>query len=160
MIQVLVNLKDLPGADKCYREWKSSSSTYDIRIANVLIGAYAKEGLLEKALELKEKARWRGMKPNARTWEIFLDYYLKNGDIKLAVDCVVNAISTGKGDGRKWVPSSETIGTVMQHFLQVKDVDGAEAAGRTSPVMHRRLKMEKVEVSEASKKLLEVISVE
>ncbi|GMI75015.1 Ribosomal Pentatricopeptide Repeat Protein 4 [Hibiscus trionum] len=186
MIQVLVNLKDLPGAEKCFREWGSGCSTYDIRIPNVLIGAYAKEGLLEKALELKEKARRRGAKPNAKTWEIFLDYYVKNGDINMAVDCVANAISTGRGDGRKWVPSSETIGTVMRHFEQVKDVDGAEgfveilkksvdhvgeevfellirtyaAAGRKSPMMRPRLKMEKVEVSEASKQLLEVISVE
>ncbi|XVE92369.1 hypothetical protein REPUB_Repub01dG0091400 [Reevesia pubescens] len=186
MIQVLVNLKDLPGAEKCFREWQSGCSTYDMRIANVLIGAYAKEGFLEKALELKERARRRGAKPNAKTWEIFLDYYLKNGDIKLAVDCVANAISTGRGDGGKWVPSSESIRTVMRHFEQEKDVDGAEgfleilkksvdhvgeevfeslirtyaAAGRTSLVMRRRLKMEKVEVSEASKKLLEVISME
>lgn len=186
MIQVLVNLKDLPGAEKCFREWESGCSTYDIRIANVLIGAYAKEGLLQKALELKDMARRRGANPNAKTWEIFLDYYLKNGDIKLAVDCVANAVSTGRGDGGKWAPSSETIGTVMQHFEQEKDVDGAEGfldilkkavdrvgeevfeslirtyavAGRTSPVMRRRLKMEKVEISEASKKLLDVISME
>ncbi|OMO78303.1 hypothetical protein CCACVL1_14502 [Corchorus capsularis] len=186
MIQVLVNLKDLPGAEKCFREWESGCSTYDIRIANALIGAYVKDGLLERAQELKERARRRGAKPNAKTWEIFLDYYLKNGDIKLAVDCVANAISTGRGDGGKWVPSSETIGTVMRHFEQEKDVDGAEgfleilkkavdhvgeevfeslirtyaAAGRTSPVLRRHLKMEKVEVSEASKKLLDVISVE
>ncbi|XVE74994.1 hypothetical protein DITRI_Ditri12bG0062100 [Diplodiscus trichospermus] len=186
MIQVVVTLKDLPGAEKCFREWESGCSTYDIRIANSLIRAYVKEGLIEKAMELKDRARRRGAKPNARTWEIFLDYYLKNGDIKLAVDCVANAISTGRGDGGKWVPSSETIRTVMQHFEQEKDVDGAEgfveilkkavdrvgeevfeslirtyaAAGRTSPVMCRRLKMEKVEVSEASKKLLEVISME
>ncbi|KAE8722632.1 Pentatricopeptide repeat-containing protein [Hibiscus syriacus] len=186
MIQVLVNLKDLPGAEKCFREWESGCSTYDIRIPNVLIGAYAKEGSLEKALEMKEKARRRGAKPNAKTWEIFLDYYLKNGDINMAVDCVANAILTGRGDGRKWAPSSETIGTVMQHFEQVKDVDGAEgfveilkkavdhvgeevfeslirtyaAAGMKSPMMCHRLKMEKVEVSEASKQLLEVISIE
>ncbi|XVE85125.1 hypothetical protein DITRI_Ditri17bG0066900 [Diplodiscus trichospermus] len=31
-----------------------------------------------------------------------------------------------KGDGGKWVSSSETTGTVMQHFEQKKDVDGAE----------------------------------
>ena len=52
---------------------------------------------------------------------------MKNGDIKLAVDCVANAISTGRGDGGKWVPSSETIGTVMRHFEQERDVDGAES---------------------------------
>ncbi|GLT36603.1 hypothetical protein SLA2020_109700 [Shorea laevis] len=184
MIQVLTNLKDLPGAEKCLREWESGCSTYDIRIANVLMGVYAKQGLIEKAQELKERAHKKGTKPNVKTWEIFLDYYLKNGDIKLAVDCVANAISTGRGNDEKWVPSSETIGTLMEHFEREKDVDGAEgfleilkkavddigdevfesliriyaAAGRTSPSMHRRLKMEKVEVSEATKKLLDAIS--
>ncbi|RVW43425.1 Pentatricopeptide repeat-containing protein [Vitis vinifera] len=183
--RVLVNLKDLPGAEKCFREWESGCSIYDIRAANALIGAYAKEGLLEKAEELKEHARRRGAKPNAKTWEIFLAYHLKNREMKQAVDCVANAISTGRGDGQKWVPSPEIIGVFMQHFEQEKDVDGAEgfleilksavedlgvevfesliriyaAAGRTSPVMRRRLKMENVEVSDSCKKLLEEVSV-
>ncbi|KAE8076934.1 hypothetical protein FH972_015551 [Carpinus fangiana] len=186
MIQALVNLKDLPGAEKCFKEWESGCSTYDIRIANTLIGAYTKEGLLENAEKLKEQARRRGAKPNAKTWEIFLDYYLKNGDYKLAVDCVANAISVGRGDGRKWVPSSVIVSSLMRHFEQEKDVDGAEgfleilnkaevnvgaevfeslirtyaAAGRTSPVIRRRLKMENVKVNEGCLKLLETICVE
>lgn len=186
MIQALVNLKDLPGAEKCFREWEYGCSIYDIRIANALIGAYAKEGLLEKAEEIKEQARRRGAKPNAKTWEIFLDYYMKNREVKLAVDCVANAISVGRGDGKKWVPSSVIVSSLMGHFEQEKDVEGAEgfleilkkavdnlgaevfeslirtyaAAGRTSPVIRRRLKMENVEVNEACMKLLETICVE
>ncbi|GAV71116.1 PPR domain-containing protein/PPR_2 domain-containing protein [Cephalotus follicularis] len=186
IIQVLVNLKDLPGAEKCFREWESSCSNYDIRIVNALIGAYAREGQLEKAEELKERARRRGGKPNSKTWEIFLDYYLKHDDMKLAVDCIANAISTGRGNGDKWVPSSDMIGTLMGHFEQGKDVDGAEsflkivkksvddlgkevfeslirtyaAAGRTSLMMRCRLKMENVELCEANKKLLDEICVE
>ncbi|KAF2286722.1 hypothetical protein GH714_024019 [Hevea brasiliensis] len=143
-------------------------------------------GLLERAEELKERAHKRGAKPNAKTWEIFLGYYLDNEDIKLAVDCLANAISIGRGNGQKYVPSPEIVGSFMAHFEQQKDVDRAEgfieilkkavdnvganvfeslirtyaAAGRTSSVMLRRLKMENVEVSEASQKLLEVISVE
>lgn len=186
MIQVLVNLKDLPGAEKCFREWECGCPTYDIRVANVLIGAYAKLDMLEKAEELKERARRRGAKPNAKTLEIFLDYHLQKGDIKLAVDCLDKAISIGRGNGEKWVPSSKVISTMMRHFEQEKDVDGAEefveilnksvdslgvevfeslirtyaAAGRTSSAMQRRLKMENVEVSEDTQKLLKAISVE
>ncbi|KAJ7953575.1 Pentatricopeptide repeat-containing protein [Quillaja saponaria] len=186
MIQVLVNLKDIPGAEKCFRDWESGRSTYDIRVANALIGAYAKEGLLEKAEELKERARRSGAKPNSKTWEIFLDYYLKSGENKLAVDCLANAISTGRGNGGRWAPSSTIIKTLMGHFEQERDVEGAEglldilkksvdsigaevfeslirtyaAAGKTNSAMRRRLKMENVEVSEASKKLLEAICVE
>ncbi|GKV14557.1 hypothetical protein SLEP1_g25413 [Rubroshorea leprosula] len=118
---VLTNSKDVPGAEKCFREWESSCLTYDIRVVTVLMGAYAQE--------LKEK-----------------DY---------------NATSTGRGNGEKCVPSPEIIGTLMDHFEDEKDVDGAEsileilkktvedvgdevfeslirtyaAAGRTSPVL-------------------------
>ncbi|GMH20740.1 hypothetical protein Nepgr_022582 [Nepenthes gracilis] len=183
MIQVLVKLKDLPGAEKCFGEWESRCSTYDIRVANSLLGAYAKDGLLEKAAEIKERARRRGAKPNAKTWEIFLDHHIKNGDIKSAVDCVANAISIGRGDGSKWIPSMKTIRSLMGHFEQEKDVDGAEgfleilkkavddigaevfeslirtyaSAGRTSPPLRHRLKMENVEVNEPCKKLLDVV---
>jgi len=42
-----------------FREWKSGCSKYDIRVANILIGAYAKLDIREKAEELKERARMR-----------------------------------------------------------------------------------------------------
>lgn len=183
MMHALVNLKDLPGAEKCFKEWESTGSPYDIRLANVLIGAYAKEGMIEKAEELKQKAHRRGVEPNVKTLEIFLDYHLKKGDIKSAVKCAAKAVSTGRGNGEKWVPPSETVATLMEHFEKEKDVDGAEgfmeilkkavdnveeevfeslirtyaAAGRTSPSLRHRLKMEKVEVTDATKKLLDVI---
>ncbi|KAK9104403.1 hypothetical protein Scep_021247 [Stephania cephalantha] len=186
MIQALVKLKDLAGAEKHFKEWESWCLTYDIRVANVLIGAYAKEGRIEEAEALKEQARRRGAKPNAKTWEIFLDHHLKNGDMKSALPCVENAVSIGRGDGRKWVPPAEVVQTLMSHFEKEKDVDGAEgfietlkkadeavgvevfeslirtyaAAEKTSPSMLRRLKMEDVEVSHDAKKLLEFICVE
>ncbi|KAJ4964071.1 hypothetical protein NE237_024010 [Protea cynaroides] len=186
MIQVLVKLNDLPGAEKCFHEWQSGCSTYDIRIANALIGAYARGDTLDKAKELQEQARRRGAKPNAKTWEIFLDYYLKNGEMTLAADCFANAISTGKGDGGKWVPSKEIIHTLMAHFELERDVEGAEgiveilnkaevslgsevfeslirtyaASGKKSQSMRRRLKMENCEVSEATKHLLDIVCLE
>nr|KYP44701.1 Pentatricopeptide repeat-containing protein At1g60770 family [Cajanus cajan] len=141
MIQVLVNLKDLPGAEKCFREWECGCPTYDIRVANVLIRAYTELDMLEKAEEFKERARRRGAKPNAKTWEIFLDYHLRKGEVKLAVDCLDKAISIGV----------EVFESLIRTYA---------AAGRTSSAMQRRLKMENVEVSEDTKKLLEAISVE
>ncbi|KAF7817037.1 pentatricopeptide repeat-containing protein [Senna tora] len=183
MINTLVNLKDLPGAEKCFREWESGCSTYDIRVANALIRGYVQVDKMDKAEELKERACRRGGKPNAKTWEIFLDYHLRKENFKLAVDCLAKAVSTGRGNGDKWVPPSEIVGTMMKHFEQEKDVDGAEgfleilkksvdspgaevfeslvrtyaAAGKTSSAMRRRLKMENVDLSEDGKKLLETI---
>lgn len=186
MIRVLVKLNDLPGAEKCFKEWASNCSTYDIRIANVLIGAYLREGSFEKAETLRRRAWRRGSKPNAKMWELYFDYSLKKGEIKSAVDYVQKAISAGKGDGGKWVPSREIVGELMKHFEQNKDVEGAEsfleilskskdelgaevleslirtyaAAGKKSTIMRRRIKMENVELSEEGKKLLNDISEE
>lgn len=186
MVHVLVSLDDLPGAEKCFREWESKCSRYDIRVANVLIGAYAKAGMLEKAEAIKLGAGRQGAKPNVKTWEIFMDYYLKKGEVEPAVKCIANAILTGRGDGGKWVPSPEVVHTVMGHFEQEKDVDSAEAflqilnkaecnlgaevfeslirtyssASRTSPAMRRRLKMENVVVSQETSKLLDAVCVE
>ncbi|KAL8137848.1 hypothetical protein V2J09_003849 [Rumex salicifolius] len=183
MIQALLKMKDLPGAEKCFKDWETGCSTYDIRVANALISAYVNDGLLEKAEKLKEGARRKGGKPNAKTWEIFLDHYLKNEDIKAAVNCIENAITLGRGDGSKWIPSTDSINTVMRHLEQEKDVDGAESfiemlkkavndvgsdvfeslirthanAGRSCPSLRRRLKMENVEVSEECNKLLDEV---
>ncbi|GJY35502.1 pentatricopeptide repeat-containing protein [Tanacetum coccineum] len=185
MIQVLVKLNDLPGAEKCFREWVSVCSSYDIRVANVLMGGYIKSDLFEKAEELKELSRRRGAKPNAKTWEIFMNYYLEKGEIESAVNCIDNAISTGRGNGEKWVPETAVVKKFMEHFEGSKDVDGAEgfvgilskiddnvgskvlesliriyaASGKTTPVLRRRVKMENIELSSEGKTLLETISV-
>lgn len=185
MIQVLVKLNDLPGAEKCFREWVSVCSCYDIRIANALMEAYIKSDLFEKADELKELSRRRGAKPNAKTYDIFLNYHLGKGEIDSAVTCLDNAISTGKGNGEKWVPEATVIQKFMAYFEGNKDVDGAErfveilkkvnddnvggevlesliriyaAAGKTTPVLRRRVKMENIELSDEGKTLLETIS--
>ncbi|RZB52032.1 Pentatricopeptide repeat-containing protein [Glycine soja] len=155
-------------------------------LSNALGGAYAKLDMLEKAEELKEHARRRGAKPNGKTLEIFMDSYLQKGNFKSTVDCLDEAISMGRWNGEKWVPSSKIIDIMMRNFEQEKDVDGAEefleilkksmespgvevfesltrtyaATGRISSAMLRRLKMENVQVSEGTQKLLEAISEE
>nr|GEU97796.1 hypothetical protein [Tanacetum cinerariifolium] len=124
-------------------------------------------------------------KPNAKTWEIFMNYYLEKGEIESAVNCIDNAISTGRGNGEKWVPETAVVKKFMEHFEGSKDVDGAEgfvgilskiddnvggevlesliriyaASGKMTPVLRRRVKMENIELSSEGKTLLETISV-
>lgn len=97
-----------------------------IRIANALIRAYLKEGSLEKAEVLKAQAKRRGVQSNAKTWELYLDYHLKNRELKSALDCIENAILTGREDGGKWTPLPAVIGELMRQFEQNKDVEGAK----------------------------------
>lgn len=185
MIQVLVNLKDLSGAEACFKEWDNKQHTsYDIRIANALIKAYIDEGMLDKAMAFKKRAKTRGGRFNAKTWEIFMNHYLKNGNIKMAHCCADRAIKKGRSQDRIWVPPSEAISAIMAYFEKQKDVSAAEEfiellqkvqkdlgpevfeslirtyanAGKKSPGIRRRLKMENVIVSADTEKLLDSIS--
>ncbi|KHN25154.1 Pentatricopeptide repeat-containing protein [Glycine soja] len=186
-MRALAAVNDISSVERVHDEMKECGCpTYDIRVVNVLIRAYAKLDMLEKAEELKEHARRRGAKPNGKTLEIFMDSYLQKGNFKSTVDCLDEAISMGRWNGEKWVPSSKIIDIMMRNFEQEKDVDGAEefleilkksmespgvevfesltrtyaATGRISSAMLRRLKMENVQVSEGTQKLLEAISEE
>lgn len=180
MIQVLVNLKDLPGAEACFKEWESSCSTYDIRVVNALIRAYTKEGRISDAEALRKRAKVKGGRLNAKTWEIFMDYYLVRGEMGPALDCADRAVKKGRSQGREWDPPARAVDSLMAHFEEQKDVASAEklvglvksvrrqleaellesligvyaAAGRACPGMRQRLKMEGVTVSEAAERLL------
>ncbi|KAL5216401.1 hypothetical protein ABZP36_007802 [Zizania latifolia] len=222
MIQALANLKDLPAAEACFKEWearhihpskantkdsrKTETSTlvlespkgkdtneielkhpkYDIRVANAMIKAYISEGMFDKAVALKKRAKMRGGRLNAKTWEIFMEYYLKAGDLKMAHWCADRAIKKGHSTGRIWVPPHDVTETLMDYFEKNNDVDGAEkfvavlkkvkrdlgtvvfeplvrtyaAAGKKLPGMRHRLKIENVEVSEETAKLLDSVCID
>ncbi|XP_066376694.1 large ribosomal subunit protein mL101 (rPPR4)-like [Miscanthus floridulus] len=226
MIQVLANLKDLPAAEACFKEWEAqhihppktnakdptedktstadpeSSSNlpnnqsgktaqnlqpkhpkYDIRVANAMIKAYITEGMLDKAVAVKKRAKMGGGRLNAKTWEIFMEHYLRTGDLKMAHWCADRAMKKGHSSGRIWVPPPAVTETLMSYFEENKDVDGAEqyvgalkkvqkdvgapvfeplvrtyaAAGKKFPGMWQRLKIENVEVGEETAQLLDSI---
>lgn len=180
VIQVLVKL-DMPAAEAIFEEWESQCSTYDMRVANALIGAYLKEDLIEKAEAFKKRAKKRGGRLNSKTWEIFMDYYMRKGDMKIVLRCVDRGVKKGRSHGRTWVPKNEVLMALMAYFEQNKAVKSAErliellkmvqhepgaevfealvriyaAAGKTSPGMRRRLKMENVVLCNEAEKLLE-----
>nr|CAH66166.1 H0107B07.5 [Oryza sativa] len=223
MIQALANLKDLPGAEACFKEWEaqyinppktntkapgtaetSSNESdvkatkdkgtdgelkhpkYDIRVANAMIKEYITEGMFDQAVAVKKRAKMRGGRLNAKTWEIFMEHYLKEGDLKMVHWCADRAIKKGHSAGRIWVPPHEVTETLMDYFEKNKDVDGAEkfvevlkkvqkdlgtvvfeplvrtyaAAGKKLPGMRHRLKIENVEVSEETAKLLDSVCID
>lgn len=73
MISSLVRLGDIEGMEKIYEEWLSVKSSYDPRIANLLMGWYVKEGNLDKAEVFFKHMIEEGGKPNSSTWEILAE---------------------------------------------------------------------------------------
>ncbi|RCV19975.1 hypothetical protein SETIT_4G018800v2 [Setaria italica] len=179
------NQSDVKGT-KGVEELELKHPKYDIRVANAMIKAYIAEGMLDKAVALKKRAKMRGGRLNAKTWEIFMEHYLKEGDLKMAHWCADRAIKKGHSSGRIWVPPRDVTETLMGYFEKNKDVDGAEqyvevlkkvqkdlgtlvfeplvrtyaAAGKKFPGMRQRLKIENVEVGEEAAKLLDSICVD
>eukprot|EP01018_Ginkgo_biloba_P008859 Gb_20238 [translate_table: standard] len=173
----LVKLGDVPGAEKCFEEWESDGLSYDIRVPNVLIGAYVGKGMLEKAELFLEHALEKGGKPNFRTWEMFVDGYLENKKFDQAVETMKQAISKVKY--REWQPTPAKALAILKYFEELGDVDGAEdffkrlrgvdhvstdtynsllctyiQAGKSTSRVLKRMKLDKIDPNEETDRLL------
>lgn len=124
MLSSLVKLGDLQGAEKCFEEWESNGLSYDVRVPNLLIGAYITKGMIEKAESFLEHALEKGGKPNYKTWEMFVDGYLENKQMDRAIETMKKAISQVKY--REWQPAPEKALAILKHFEELGDVDEAE----------------------------------
>ncbi|KAJ0028134.1 hypothetical protein Pint_36272 [Pistacia integerrima] len=61
----LLKFDDMESAEKVLEEWESQCKHYDIRIPNLLIDAYCRKGLLQKAETLTNRIKLKGGKPDA-----------------------------------------------------------------------------------------------
>lgn len=67
ILTCLVKLRDIVQAERIFIEWESNCHRYDIRVSNVLLGAYVRNGLLEEAESLHLRTLQRGGCPNYKT---------------------------------------------------------------------------------------------
>jgi pentatricopeptide repeat protein len=65
LLSSLVRMGDIEGAEAFLKKWESVKSFDDIRVSNVLLGAYIEKGWLQKAEVLLERIMKNGGKPNA-----------------------------------------------------------------------------------------------
>ncbi|MQL89161.1 hypothetical protein Taro_021742 [Colocasia esculenta] len=129
VLQALDRLDDVDSINQCYKEWESLCLHHDIRLTNVVIGAYLRKNMIEEAVSLWEAAMQKGSESNFRTFEMFIDYYLKNLKVELALKCVYAAASKVKKE--EWKLDKEKVNAFLKHFEGQMDVDGAEAFYQT-----------------------------
>ena len=91
VMSCLVKLGDLVEAERIFMEWESSCGTYDIRVSNVLLGAYMRNGMTERAESLHLHTLERGGCPNYKTWEILMEGWVKSQNM----DKAINAMKKG-----------------------------------------------------------------
>lgn len=86
LLLCLVKLGDIEEAEKIFNEWEFDCRNYDIRVSNVLLGAYVRNGLLEKAESLHMRTLERGGNPNYKTWEILMEGWVRSQNMDRVID--------------------------------------------------------------------------
>ncbi|KAL5561029.1 hypothetical protein UlMin_030776 [Ulmus minor] len=124
MLQALSKLNDIEGLKKCFKEWESRCSFYDMRLVTVVIGAYLRHDLYKEAELVFEDATRRTKGSFLKAREQFMFFFLKNRQIDLALGFLDEAVSEAKEED--WQPSPELVIAFLRYFEEEKDVDGAE----------------------------------
>lgn len=179
VLQALGNLGDIEGMTKCYKEWVSVCSLYDVKLVNAVIRAYLRHDMVEEAESVLETAISRSTGPFVYAWEQLMIFYLKKSQIKRALQIVETA---SKAHESKWEPRSQTVDKFLDCFNQESDVNIAEefykfmkrincvdsrvyvllletykAAGETMPDVRARMEGDGVKVTTELEDLLAIV---
>ncbi|XP_015697142.2 pentatricopeptide repeat-containing protein At2g20710, mitochondrial-like [Oryza brachyantha] len=122
-ISVLLKMNDIPGAEKAYEEWESKHVYHDSRIMNLLLNAYCKEGLMEKAEAFVDQFIKKGRKPLANTWYKLAGGYFKVGQVSKAADLTKKALASASNE---WIPDLTNVLMSLNYFMEQKNVEAAE----------------------------------
>ncbi|GAB4861993.1 hypothetical protein Ancab_037247 [Ancistrocladus abbreviatus] len=112
MISSLVRIGEIEGAETIYEEWMSVKSTYDPKIANLLMGWFVKEGKFEKAKSLFNHIAEAGAKPNSATWEILAEGHIRERGMSEAVSCFKEAASAP--GSKNWMPKPVNVSAMLE----------------------------------------------
>ncbi|KAG4132981.1 hypothetical protein ERO13_D08G066800v2 [Gossypium hirsutum] len=124
MISSLVRASDIEGAEKIYEEWLSVKTSYDPRIANLLMGLYVKEGNLDKAQSFFNHIADVGGKPNSSSWEILAEGNIQEERIDEALSCLKEAFATE--GSRSWRPKPTNVSAFFNLCDEKEDTESRE----------------------------------
>ncbi|WOL00213.1 hypothetical protein Cni_G08926 [Canna indica] len=127
MISGLLKLDEIECAEDILEEWESVVPFYDFRVPNLLLSAYCKKGLIEKAELLMKKVTERGVIPLANSWERLAGLYFTCGQNAKAVESMKKALAK---EQIIWKPNPTTIATTLEYLKEQKDAQGAEEIAR------------------------------
>lgn len=110
----LVKLGEIQEAENIFREWESNCRKYDIRVSNVLLGAYKRKGLMEKAELLHLHTLQKGGCPNYKTWEILMEGWVEERNMDKAIAAMENGIAML--EHCEWRPSSSIVLAIAMYY--------------------------------------------
>ncbi|KAK9747607.1 hypothetical protein RND81_02G002900 [Saponaria officinalis] len=123
LLQALSKLDDIERLEQYFREWESNckqSKHYDDRLPAILIGAYLRHDMLQKAEVFLEDCTKKAEKILRMPHVTFMNYYFEKGKTDFVLKHMEVAINS------KWKPTAQKLDPCFQHFKDQKDVDGIE----------------------------------
>lgn len=121
MLVALSKLGDLESVEKRFKEWESGGRFYDIRISNVMIESYLNRNMIEEANLLYENVLKQGVEPNLRTFDAFINFYIKNSQIDFAMKYLEMGASKAIPKKIVWFPKDESIKMFLAYFEDNND---------------------------------------
>ncbi|KAL9993134.1 putative tetratricopeptide-like helical domain superfamily [Helianthus debilis subsp. tardiflorus] len=121
IMSCLVKLGDVKEAERIFAEWESQCVRYDVRVSNILLGAYVGDNLMEKAEALHARTLEKGGCPNYKTWEILVEGYVRNGSMETAVFAMKNALRMSKHC--VWRPSPAIVESVLEYVEKSRNLE-------------------------------------
>ena len=126
IISSVLKFDDFETAENIFEEWESRKLGFDVRILNLMIGAYSRKGNVEAAEAALEWTIMNGGKPNSRTWSYLSSGYLQQSKFSMAVECIKEAISICELGSRWWTPFQDSLAAIFESLKDKGDVEGAE----------------------------------
>uniref|UniRef100_A0A1D1YL74 Pentatricopeptide repeat-containing protein At5g27460 n=1 Tax=Anthurium amnicola TaxID=1678845 RepID=A0A1D1YL74_9ARAE len=123
IILCLVKVGDLIEAEKVFKTWESQCRNYDVRVSNVLLGAYVRRGWMDKAESLHFHTLEKGGRPNYKTWEILIEGWVKSKEMSKAVEAMKKGFTLMKFC--VWRPSHVVLLCIMMSFEEQGNADDA-----------------------------------
>ncbi|PKA56131.1 Pentatricopeptide repeat-containing protein [Apostasia shenzhenica] len=121
VISCLIKLEEILEAERVFRDWEFQCRNYDIRVPNILLGVYVRNGWIEQAESLFCHTLAKGATPNYKTWEILMEGWVKNKQMGMAVEAMKKGFSLL--ENCIWRPPSEIVLAIAEYYELHLDVE-------------------------------------
>ncbi|KAF5204658.1 Pentatricopeptide repeat-containing protein [Thalictrum thalictroides] len=121
MIMSLLKLDDITGAEKILEEWESneaSDTLNDFPFHKLMISAYCKNNLFEKAEMFLHQATEKGRKPCATSWEILATGFVRANQMPKAVEAMKAAFLASQNG---WKPDHDSLTACLLYLNHLGD---------------------------------------
>ncbi|VYS68081.1 unnamed protein product [Arabidopsis thaliana] len=125
VLSSLVKTGDLEEAERVFSEWEAQCFNYDVRVSNVLLGAYVRNGEIRKAESLHGYVLERGGTPNYKTWEILMEGWVKCENMEKAIDAMHQLFVLMRRC--HWRPSHNIVMAIAEYFEKEEKIEEATA---------------------------------